>query len=182
MTLGALYSNAQNVWQYENQEHPKGAISGKFINQGNKKWTEQNTIEGPFTFEEVSNLGSELILFDKNRKVYVKITPTEMSASWGNANNWQKYYDGRWLAWTYESQSHAKGDISGKFSYLGNNKWIEENTIEGPYHFETISNSLSETILFDKQRNVYVKLTADEMWASWGNQDSWEKYYEGAWK
>lgn len=173
---------AQKTWAYENQKNKKGSITGGFSYQGGKSWIEKNNIEGPFAFEEYKKTESYLILFDKNRNVYVKLTQNEMFASWGTDNKWEKYYTGQWKSWTYENQDHSKGKISGQFTYLGGNKWIEKNDIEGPFNFEEYQISETEVILHDKDRNVYVKLTPTEMYASWNEPDNWEKYYEGSWK
>ncbi|MFQ3576391.1 MAG: hypothetical protein SNJ77_08150 [Cytophagales bacterium] len=54
--------------------------------------------------------------------------------------------------------------------------------IEISFSFEDFQIKEKEVNLFDKQRNVYVKLTKDEMFGSWKNPNSWEKYYKGMWK
>lgn len=173
---------AQKSWAYENQKHKKGGITGSFFYQSGKNWTEENNIEGPYSFEEYKNTELDLILFDKKRNVYVKLTQKEMFASWGSDSKWEKYYTGHWKSWVYENQEYSKGKISGQFIYLGGKKWIEKNNIEGPFNFEEYQISKTEVILHDKDRNVYVKLTPTEMYASWNEPDNWEKYYEGSWR
>lgn len=157
---------AQKSWVYQNQKNAKGSISGEFTYQEGKNWTETNNLEGPFKFEEYKSNETDIIIFDKKRNVYVKLSLTEMYASWGSDNKWEKYYTGHWKNWAYANQEHSKGKISGKFIYLGGKKWIEKNNIEGPFQFEEYEVSSTEVILYDKSRNVYVKLTPTEMYAS----------------
>jgi len=69
-------------------------------------------------------------------------------------------------SWAYENQKHKKGGMTGSFFYKSGNSWIEENNIEGPHSFEEYKITELDLILFDKKRNVYVKLTQKERFYS----------------
>lgn len=89
------YVGAWKYWNYDEQTRPDGEYAGTFTYEGGNKWVEKNNHDS-FNYVEHSISQDEVVLFDQVRKVYVKLTPTEMFASWKKLDSWEKYYDGEW--------------------------------------------------------------------------------------
>jgi hypothetical protein len=171
---------AQKCWAYEEQKNGKSFLSGAFTKTGKTSWIEKNNAAS-FNFEEMANKTNEIILFDKTRNIYVKLTSNEMWASIGNDKNWQKNYEGRWKHWYYSEQNRPDGVYEGTFTFIEGTKWIEKNN-HSDFTFTEYSYNQDELILFDRSRNVYVKITPTELFASWKQPGTWEKYYDGEWQ
>lgn len=84
---------AEKSWPYKNLIHKKSSITVNYTYQSGSCWIEENNIEGPFNYEECQFSNTDVLLFDKVWIVYVKLTPTEIYASWNETGNLEKYYD-----------------------------------------------------------------------------------------
>jgi hypothetical protein len=96
MLLGFV-GNAQihTKWVYFSQGEK--SISGKLYFAGNEIWKEKNSAATQiWEFEERVNSREEVILFDKSRNFFIRLTNNAMYYKDGEAGTWILLYKGRW--------------------------------------------------------------------------------------
>jgi len=96
MLLGFVgKAQTHQKWVYFSQGET--SISGMLYFAGNKTWKEENSATTTvWVFEEKVNSREEVILYDKSRNFFIRLTNNSMYYKDGANGVWTLLYKGRW--------------------------------------------------------------------------------------
>lgn len=165
-------------------------VRGVLVGDAQGNWIESNTELGgtKLAFRVVSENGSELTLHDKSRDVFLRLNFSERRIYWRQKASaaWQPLYqiDGAFRSeWKPDRQVIFHGfGVHGLLAGDATGNWVENNTQLDTVtiNYRSVSESRSEFILYDKSRDVYVRLNFNDRKFYWrqGPNGAWNVLYQ----
>jgi hypothetical protein len=151
-----------------------------FSKISNKFWVEIAQQEVEFKFKEIYNNSGELIILDESRNLFIKILSDCCYFGVNDCNQCVNLlYYGKFLD-TKTKGINQLSNVLKKWTYgegksfnkISDTKWVEMCGKKCIFEFEEVSCDSSNTILFDKSRNIYAKLTESQCFWGLENQNN----------
>jgi hypothetical protein len=70
----------------------------------------------------------------------------------------------------------------GQFTNLGGKDWLEVTGEDSHYVYTEVKRGEDSIELFDKKRNVSVRIFSDRYEVKAGQHGKWEQYHRGSWR
>jgi hypothetical protein len=138
------------------------------------------------TFEQIEEKADEVVLFDKSRNMFVKLTDDAAAFGSSRENITVVLTYGRWLARNElvevrDKELWKKKDVDEYFFKTDGEVWLEKHDGNIVNSFVQLAETKDAVVLYDESRSMSIKLTPQD--GLWGRGKNKIEYYftDGKW-